>query len=438
MTDEPLLAGVTEVDDTHILQLRTGIDLVRAAADLGAYTWQRGTLLNTEIAANDVIELRAALDAALSDEGATSGGYTDTIASTVTLVKAVHLMELRERIGRVKQDYALTLSDRKLNQEGGTPLTITSTIPSGTVSETIRIKNVGGAVVRTMVFSGRTAGTYNDTWNGTTDAGATLPAGAYFISATFNDGTLTTTIDDSNIMRGAGNLVVYPDCSPLSSNETPVPCGSVATAWKWDAYANGGLKISFSLTDAYVVDILQGYSTELSGVCGDCIATNRWLGPGSHSVEWRGVLDSGAYSPQYTNMTVKRGEDKFPVNAVVLYGQPVPLKLSNLTVTPPVFSPTHGRVQFAFDMTTFGNASAPVVARILRQAGGLGPDDPVGALSTLTTIDLGTRAPGRITFEWDGTSGSYRVAPGLYAIVINAQDSTNTTITLAGKFTIVY
>lgn len=98
--DDPLqVQGLVRAQ--HIVQLREAINAVREVANIGDATWtqainpaQPGTVT---IKANDVEELRTALDAALLVLNLPSGGYTDS-SLTNQFIQKVHITELRDRV----------------------------------------------------------------------------------------------------------------------------------------------------------------------------------------------------------------------------------------------------------------------------------------------------------------------------------------------------
>jgi hypothetical protein len=94
--DDPLGAGLV-VKATHLAQLRTAINAVRALAGLGAAVVTDPAVAGTRIKAVHVTELRTALDAARNLLALSTGGYTDAALAGVT-VKAVHFQELRTRV----------------------------------------------------------------------------------------------------------------------------------------------------------------------------------------------------------------------------------------------------------------------------------------------------------------------------------------------------
>jgi beta-propeller repeat-containing protein len=99
-TDEPIVGGVTPVRTVHITELRTRVDAVRNAHSLGAYTYTNPTLTpgTTMIKAVDVTELRTALGEAYTAASMTPPTYTDPSLSAGTIVKAVHITQLRAAV----------------------------------------------------------------------------------------------------------------------------------------------------------------------------------------------------------------------------------------------------------------------------------------------------------------------------------------------------
>jgi flagellar basal-body rod modification protein FlgD len=82
--------------------------------------------------------------------------------------------------------------------DGTTPVRFSYTVPSDTSSVTVKVLDGSGRVVRTVTGTAA-AGTYDDGWDGKTDAGGTAPAGNYTleVTAVAADGTpkaLETTV----------------------------------------------------------------------------------------------------------------------------------------------------------------------------------------------------------------------------------------------------
>jgi hypothetical protein len=86
------------VKTTHIAELRTAVNAMRAAAGLPAAELTDSTLTaqSTPIKAAHIAELRTALAAARSAIGLTTQPYTDaTLIAGITIIKAAHITELR-------------------------------------------------------------------------------------------------------------------------------------------------------------------------------------------------------------------------------------------------------------------------------------------------------------------------------------------------------
>ncbi|HEY3053121.1 MAG TPA: fibronectin type III domain-containing protein, partial [Thermoanaerobaculia bacterium] len=97
--DDPIVAGSTLIRAIHLLQLRTAVNAVRAAAGMSNATFTNTIAPGVIISAIDVTELRSNLDAARSIIGVPALQYTDpTLTAGSTLVKAVHVQKLRSGV----------------------------------------------------------------------------------------------------------------------------------------------------------------------------------------------------------------------------------------------------------------------------------------------------------------------------------------------------
>ncbi|HEU4889759.1 MAG TPA: carboxypeptidase regulatory-like domain-containing protein [Thermoanaerobaculia bacterium] len=98
-TDNPLVFHTTKIKTVHISQLRTAVNLARAAIGLAAATFTDPTLLTTtKVKAVHINELRTALAPVLSAISVTPS-YTDpTITGGTTKIKTAHVSDLRNLI----------------------------------------------------------------------------------------------------------------------------------------------------------------------------------------------------------------------------------------------------------------------------------------------------------------------------------------------------
>jgi RHS repeat-associated protein len=102
IADDPTGSTVTTMKAAHITELRSAVNAVRSLAGMSAAGWTNPTLTPgvSVISADDVRDVRAKLDEALTALGIQTSGYTDqTLAGAPngTLIKGAHLRELRQR-----------------------------------------------------------------------------------------------------------------------------------------------------------------------------------------------------------------------------------------------------------------------------------------------------------------------------------------------------
>ncbi|HLG17299.1 MAG TPA: fibronectin type III domain-containing protein [Blastocatellia bacterium] len=96
--DDPLAPGVT-IKAQHLTDLRTAVNAVRATANLAPSSWTDPAPLGVTVKAAHINELRSNLDAALTALGFSTSGYSDpTLIPGSTIVKAVHVNDLRQRV----------------------------------------------------------------------------------------------------------------------------------------------------------------------------------------------------------------------------------------------------------------------------------------------------------------------------------------------------
>lgn len=93
-TDDPLVAGTTQMKWAHMSELRRAVDAVRALAQLPAATYTNPGGAGTTIGNADMQEVRAALAAARGVLGLPAATYTNTIM-TGGWMKAIDFQEVR-------------------------------------------------------------------------------------------------------------------------------------------------------------------------------------------------------------------------------------------------------------------------------------------------------------------------------------------------------
>lgn len=94
-TDDPIFPRTTIALAQHLQELRTGVNLIRAAAGLPAATFTDSSLQGVPIRAVHILELRTKLDEARTAVGIPLISYTDPGLPAGTFMKAAHFTELR-------------------------------------------------------------------------------------------------------------------------------------------------------------------------------------------------------------------------------------------------------------------------------------------------------------------------------------------------------
>ena len=94
------MAGVTTAKAQHIIELRQAVDVLRAVAGLAPATWTDPTLTptSTRIRAGHITELRSFLEDAATRLGYPAGIYTDPSLGAGSVIKRIHIEDLRQRI----------------------------------------------------------------------------------------------------------------------------------------------------------------------------------------------------------------------------------------------------------------------------------------------------------------------------------------------------
>jgi hypothetical protein len=96
-SDDPLLPGVHYMKLAHISELRTRIDALRAARNLGAITWTSLVAQVTTVSASHITQMRSALDGVYTSLGQPSPTYSNPLAAG-TVIKASDIAELRAAV----------------------------------------------------------------------------------------------------------------------------------------------------------------------------------------------------------------------------------------------------------------------------------------------------------------------------------------------------
>ena len=96
-TDDPIVIGSTVIKGTHLTELRTAVNAVRAAAGLAAATFTDASPNGLTVKATHIQELRTALTPARSTLGVPAVSYSNA-ATAGTIVRAIDLVEIRNGV----------------------------------------------------------------------------------------------------------------------------------------------------------------------------------------------------------------------------------------------------------------------------------------------------------------------------------------------------
>jgi hypothetical protein len=95
MFDDALVAPMPLVRAQHVLQLRTAVNAVRAAAGLAAVTFTPATLTGINVSAAHLVDLRNALAEARTTLGLPAMRDTSLPPAAGVTILAVHVTDLR-------------------------------------------------------------------------------------------------------------------------------------------------------------------------------------------------------------------------------------------------------------------------------------------------------------------------------------------------------
>ena len=97
-TDPTLTMGVSAIKAVHVTELRSAVDSYRAAAGLAGATWTDPSLAGGAVRAVHITELRAVSRSTRRARYAAASFTDPTLTAGSTVVRAVHLIELRSAI----------------------------------------------------------------------------------------------------------------------------------------------------------------------------------------------------------------------------------------------------------------------------------------------------------------------------------------------------
>jgi flagellar hook assembly protein FlgD len=192
LTTHPYTDNPLDTDDPmalqHILQLRTAVASVRAAAGAGTAVWTNTLTSNSMLADEDITDLRSSLNAAFANLGLTPPSYVDPVLSEVWISR-VHIQQLRDLTRAYPEKVVLiggsaVMSEPYFSPNGDgtkdtTTLTATVGFPGQRVDFRWRVdvrNNDTSVLVRSQVGVG-TAIAF--VWDGKNGAGVVQPDALY-------------------------------------------------------------------------------------------------------------------------------------------------------------------------------------------------------------------------------------------------------------------
>ncbi len=328
-------------------------------------------------------------------------------------------------------DFTVSQSVYQVNAAASGTVTYTSVVPY-TLTETITIRSVqNGAVVQTLVSQQRSAATYTDVWNGTNDAGALVPDGAYQYIATATTASGTVTWDQSTQYVGGATQLPYGKCR--NTTGTLVACNDSSILF--DPFTNKPLRINYCVGGAdppsctgstpaiVVVKVSTSGEADSSCIPTECIA-NEYQFAGAHEIPWYGRTTSSIYVPSAPYLAVIRRDDNWPKNVVLVFGTSP--AISNLAISSSMLNPASATtiatgLDVSFDVSTFQSRNVTTTCQFRNTGSG----------SVLRTITLASQPAGHLTVHWNGRAdnGDW-VAPDVYEIILTTTDSAGSATTV--------
>jgi flagellar hook assembly protein FlgD len=337
-------------------------------------------------------------------------------------------------------DFTASENVYQMNAALGESVIFTSNVPTA-LTETLTIQSVAnGATVRTLLNNvSRSAGTYQDTWNGMNDAGQPVGDGPYkYVVVVTANGSSFTWDDTTHYIGTMDTQFPYLKCRNASN--VLVSCNDAGIMF--DPHTNKPLRLAYCVgggdpTDnppctgsgnvpAIVIGKAVG-TTETDATCRgtDCFL-NQYQTSGLHELPWYGGSVDGTFLGSATGLTIIRRNVAWPRDTILLYGS-APL-ISSFALSAPVFNPasapgvlSHGEA-ISMTVTSPASRSITVTAQFRNTVSN----------SILRTITTPSQASGStVEIDWDGRAddGSW-VTPDLYEIIVTATDSAGSVTTL--------
>jgi flagellar hook assembly protein FlgD len=356
-------------------------------------------------------------------------------------------LSVADRAGNTSSDtstvrlahFSVLRSEVQVRHADGETVTYTSVVPF-TMTERLEIWS-GSTLVRTLVNTARSAGTYMDVWDGRNAQNQLVADGAYRFIAVATAAASTFTWDRSTVYPdAAATQHPYPKCW---SGTAWVACSDTTVSFDFDPFAVKPLRIAWCVgagepdsgctgtTPAFVVAKVSD-AVETDATCDYGCVVSDFLPAGRQEVRWYGVSVHGDYVADLSRLTVIRQPGAVPVNYTILYGTaPV---INSVDIVPVFFtpgsvvSPVAGQV-FTLGISRFAGRSVTVTA-VIRNLEHAAP---------LRTITSNAQTSDIVSVTWDGRADNgMRAAAGKYEVRLTVTDANGSKMTVTPVVVVRY
>jgi flagellar hook assembly protein FlgD len=334
--------------------------------------------------------------------------------------------------------FSASQSAYEINLGSNGTITYTSAVPYA-MAETITIKSATtGAVVRTLVNAvQRSAGTYNDMWDGRNDSGQIVRDDVYRYLVTLDDGTYAYTWDDSTRSKGTTKTQYsYPKCRVGAAY---VACNDPSVVF--DPYAGKPLYINYCVYDGgsgttyptcsvaspMLVEAKWSTLGEDPGTCDSTCFFSGYQSSGPHEIIWYGRSLAGTFVSGNFSLLILRRDNTFARNLAVGYGTAP--AITDAALSPLAFDPWFQSQTITVSLTINSGRPVALTAQFRNVASG----------SVLRTITTSTSTASSQSVVWNGRAdnGDY-VAPGIYEVTITGTDSIGNAVSIKPLSTVRY
>ncbi len=295
----------------------------------------------------------------------------------------------------IQPSLALSVGTDTLDPLNGESASVQTTL-SGETEISLVIEDTEGQTIRTLVpFTVRSAGTYEDVWDGLDDAGEVVREGEYRAILLYR---LDGRVERLDLALSTGGVQSNPPRSRIPSSFSPL--------------AGDPLDITFTLSRASEVTAFMGlYQVNTRLVT---FMQRRPLGRGSHTITWNGENSDGQLieAPPGDRFLFGIFAYTLPDNAIYVRSG---IHVASVTAAPSIFQPTENATDGAALSHIEVNLNRAGRVRLVINDAESGQD--------VAQFDYDGLAAGDNTLTWDGrdNDGDF-VAPGTYRLGVTGID----------------